>query len=190
MRALWAEYVDKGADYKGTQLDTIINIVNDLTSSDTKSVDLRDEFYHLLNDKAPVPLTELLADFGVELKQVASKASSLLEASTNEHNPYLGFMFKEAALGITVTQVLENSPAELTGLSVQDNIIAIDNIVVNKSNFSDVVNNLELEKNYIISYVRNGGLLNSDIQVSTPVNELSQLVLVEERKTRDWMSII
>ena len=28
MRALWAEYVDKGADYKGTQLDTIINIVN------------------------------------------------------------------------------------------------------------------------------------------------------------------
>tara|TARA_R110002060_G_scaffold22516_1_gene30520 strand:- start:1277 stop:3073 length:1797 start_codon:yes stop_codon:yes gene_type:complete len=185
MRVLWAEFINKGADYKGTQLDTIINIVNELISSDVTA-----EFYQLLNDKSPVPLTELLADFGVELKQVPSKAASLLEVSSEEHSPYLGFMFTESALGITVTQVLENSPVEQAGISVQDNIIAIDNIVVSKGNFSDVVNNLELEKNYIISCVRNGELLSSDIQVSTPVNELSQLVLVEERKTRDWMNII
>lgn len=185
MRELWAEFVNKGTEYKGTQLDTIINIVNELISSDVTT-----EFYQLLNNKSPVPLTELLADFGVELKQAPSKATSLLEASSDEHSPYLGFMFKEAKLGVEATQVLEDSPAEQSGISVQDNIIAIDNIVVNKSNFSDVVNNLELEKNYIISYVRNGELLNSDIQVSAPVNELSQLVLAEELKARDWMSII
>ena len=185
MRALWAEFINQGTDYKGTQLDTIIDIVNELTA-----VDLRDEFYQLLNDKSPVPLTDLLADFGVELKQVASKATSLLEASSDQHSPYLGFMFKESALGITATQVLENSPIEKAGISVQDNIIAIDNIVVNKGNFANVVNNLQLNQNYNIAYIRNGELYTSNIIPNAAIKELNQLVVNEPEKVLNWQKII
>ena len=185
MRTLWAEFVNKGADYKGTQLDTIINIVNDLISSD-----VTDEFYLLLNDTSPVPLTELLADFGVELKQVPSKATSLLEASSEEHSPYLGFMFKESALGITATQVLDNSPVEQAGISVQDNIIAIDNIVVSKGDFANVVNNLQLNQDYNITYIRNGELYNSVVQVIEATKELNQLVVIDNDKAKSWQKII
>lgn len=194
MRTLWAEFVNKGADYKGTQLDTIINIVNDLIFSDIKASDansanIRDEFYQLLNDKSPVPLAELLTDFGVELKQVASNASSLLEISFDQHSPYLGFMFKESALGITATQVLENSPIEQAGVNVQDNIIAIDNIVVSKGNFANVVNNLQLNQDYKIAYIRNGELYHSVFQVSEAVNELNQLVVVDSEKVTNWQIV-
>jgi predicted metalloprotease with PDZ domain len=184
MRVLWDDFLNNGNDYRGTQLDTIINIVNELTKSN-----LTQEFKNLLNDKSPVPLTDLLAEFGVELKNVASKVSSLLESNSDIHSPYLGFMFKEAKLGVDTTQVLENSPAELSGISFQDNIIAIDNIVVSKSNFSDVVNNLQLKQNYNISYIRNGELLNSDIQVSIPVNELIELTLIDIEKSKNWKNI-
>jgi predicted metalloprotease with PDZ domain len=183
MRILWREFLNKGDDYKGTQLDTIINIVNDLTNSN-----LTTEFYKLLNDKSPVPLTDLMADFGVELKQVPSKANSLLEASTDNHNPFVGFMFKEAKLGIETTQILEDSPAEQAGISVQDNIIAIDNIVVNKTNFSDVISNLALNKNYSLTYIRNGELLSSSIQTISPINELSQLIVFDRVKAKNWQS--
>ncbi|WAJ68996.1 M61 family metallopeptidase [Catenovulum adriaticum] len=195
MRALWAEFVNKGADYKGTQLDTIINIVDSLIFSDTtasgnNSTSIQDEFYQLLNDKSPIPLTELLADFGVELKQVPSKAASLLEVSSNEHSPYLGFMFKESKLGVDIMQVLEDSPAEKAGISVQDNIIAIDNIVVNKANFENVVNNLALNQEYTVSYIRNGELFNSIIQLSDAINELSQLTVVNAEKAKNWQEIV
>jgi predicted metalloprotease with PDZ domain len=185
MRTLWSDYLNKGNDYKGTQLDTIINIVNDLTNSDVTA-----DFYELLNDKAPVLLTELLADFGVELKQVPSKATSLLEASSEEHSPYLGFMFKESALGITATQVLDNSPVEQAGISVQDNIIAIDNIVVSKGDFANVVNNLQLNQDYNITYIRNGELYNSVVQVIEATKELNQLVVIDNDKAKSWQKII
>ncbi|MCU4676504.1 PDZ domain-containing protein [Catenovulum sp. 2E275] len=195
MRALWADFVDKGADYKGTQLDTIINIVNSLilsgtTASDAHSTHIRETFYQLLNNKAPIPLAELLADFGVELKQVPSKAASLLETSSDAHSPYLGFMFKESKLGIEVMQVLEDSPAEKAGISVQDNIIAIDNIVVSKANFANVVNNLALNHDYTVSYIRNGELFNSVIQLSDAVNELSQMTVIDAEKAKSWQAIV
>ena len=186
MRTLWAEFINKGVDYKGTQLDTIINIVNGLVCSDTKASDVTAEFYQLLNDKTPIPLTDLLADFGVELKQVPSKAASLLEASTDEHSPYLGFMFKDAPLGIIATQVLENSPAELAGISVLDNVIAIDNIVISKSNFTNVINNIKVATAYPISYIRNGELFQTHIKPTSANNELTKLTLIDENKARLW----
>ncbi|WP_017445489.1 M61 family metallopeptidase [Gayadomonas joobiniege] len=192
MRLLWADFVNKGAEYKGTQLNTIIDIVNGLISSDTfgaHSTQIQETFYKLLNDKTPIPLTELLADFGVELKQVPSKATSLLETSSDAHNPYLGFMFKESKLGIEVMQVLEDSPAEKAGISVQDNIIAIDNIVVSKSNFANVVNNLALNQEYTVFYIRNGELFNSVIQLSDAVNELSQMTVIDESATTAWKKV-
>ncbi|MER2493928.1 M61 family metallopeptidase [Catenovulum sediminis] len=193
MRALWTEFVNKGADYKGTQLDTIITIVDGLIVSDTTasaahSTNIRETFYQLLNDKAPIPLTELLADFGVELKQVPSKAASLLDKSPDAHSPYLGFMFKESKLGVDVMQVLEDSPAEKAGISVQDNIIAIDNIVVSKGNFANVVNNLVLNQDYTVSYIRNGELFNSVIQLSDAVNELSQMTVIDAEKAKNWQT--
>lgn len=181
MRTLWAEYVDKGVNYKGTQLDTIINIVNELTKTN-----LTQEFNYLLNDKSPVPLTDLLTEFGVKLEQVPSKANSLLEISTDNHNPFIGFMFKEAKLGIEATQILEDSPAEKAGISVQDNIIAIDNIVVSKGNFSDVINSLSLNKEYNISYIRNGELYNACILLTLPINELTQLNIFDKEKVKFW----
>jgi predicted metalloprotease with PDZ domain len=185
MRVLWADFLNNGNDYKGTQLDTIINIINELTKTN-----LTQEFNNLINDKSPVPLSDLLAEFGVKLEQVASKTASLLEVSTDSHNPFIGFMFKEAKLGIEATQILENSPAELAGISVQDNIIAIDSIVVGKTNFDDVIHNLKLDHNYNISYIRSGELFNSNIQINKAVNELNQLVLVDSNKADNWQKVI
>ncbi|WP_085300478.1 M61 family metallopeptidase [Cognaticolwellia mytili] len=183
MRVLWGDFLNNGNDYKGTQLDTIISIVNELTETD-----LTQEFNNLLNGKSPAPLTSLLAEFGVKLEQVPSKTASLLEVSTDCHNPFIGIIFKEAKLGVEATQILENSPAEQAGISVQDNIIAIDNIVVNKANFSDVICNLALSKNYDIAYIRNGELLSSTIETILPINELSQLTIFDNAKVKNWQN--
>jgi predicted metalloprotease with PDZ domain len=183
MRVLWGDFLNNSNDYKGTQLDTIINIVNELTETN-----LTQEFNNLLNDKSPAPLTSLLAEFGVKLEQVPSKTASLLDVSTDCHNPFIGIIFKEAKLGVEATQILENSPAERAGISVQDNIIAIDNIVVNKANFTDVINNLTLNQNYIIAYIRNGQLFSSTIKPILPINELSQLIIFDNAKVKSWQN--
>lgn len=184
MRVLWSDFLTKGEAYSGTQLNTIINIANELTKAD-----LSQQFNLLLNNKSPIVLDDLLAEFGVELKQMPSKANSLLEASTDSHNPFIGVMFKEAKLGIEATQVLEHSPAEKAGISVQDNIIAIDNIVISKANFADVVHNLQLNQGYNITYIRNGELFTSRVKLSDPVNELNQLVLKNDEKAKIWQRI-
>jgi len=184
MRILWSDYLTEGNNYKGIQLDSIITIANQLTATN-----LTQAFHHLLNDKAEIPLNELLADFGVELNQMASNPASMLDISTDSHSPYLGFIFQEAKLGLEISQVLENSPAENAGITTLDNIIAIDNIVLNKKNFISVVNNLELEKAYSIAYIRNGELFHSSIAPSTPADELSQLVLVDNEKAADWQKM-
>lgn len=181
MRALWSDFLTEGDSYKGTELNTIINIVNELTQTDLTQV-----FNGLLNDKSPVPLTDLLAEFGVKLEQAPSKAASLLEVSSEACTPYLGFLFKDAKLGIDVMQVLEDSPAELAGISVQDNVIAIDNIVVNKGNFTHVIHSLELGKAYAITYIRNGALFTSSITLTLAKNELMKLTLIDDTKAMNW----
>lgn len=184
MRTLWSDYLNKGSEYTGTQLYTIINIVNGLIDAD-----ITVDFYQLLNEKAPVPLTELLAVFGVELKQAPSNVASFMDVSANEHNPYLGFMFKDAKLGIEVIQVLENSPAEQSGISVQDNIIAIDNLVVSKANFADVINNLQLTQTYNLAYIRSGELCHTTMAVLPAINELVALSVGDNQKVVNWQKI-
>ena len=185
MRTLWSQYLLQGAGYCGTQNNTIINIVNELTG-----VDLSTEFDALLNEKSTIPLTDLLAQFGIDLNQVPSKIESVLDINNDDHSPYLGFIFKDAKLGIEVSQVLENSPIEMAGISVQDTIIAIDGIVISKANFNDVVSNLRWLKNYDIAYIRNGELLTTSIQLSKPINELSQLSVVDQLKADKWFQIV
>ncbi|EWH11325.1 peptidase M61 domain-containing protein [Catenovulum agarivorans DS-2] len=184
MRALWQEYLDGGEGYSGTQLETVIDIAESITQAPIKQA-----FFDILNGKDIVPLTELLAEFGVEYKQAASKINSPLDISAENHSPYLGIIYKEAKLGLEIAQVLNDSPAEQAGLSVQDVIVALDNLVVNTGNFSNIANNLNLDKSYPITYVRNGELFTTQVQLVKQMNELVELKLVDEEKAKGWQQI-
>ena len=184
MRVLWQQYLDGGESYKGTQLETVIDIAESITQAQIKQA-----FFDILNGKDIVPLADLLAGFGVEYRQAPSKINSPLDTSSEKHSPYLGLIYKDAKLGLEIAQVLNDSPAEQAGLSVQDVIVAIDNLVVNTANFTNIASNLNLDKSYSVAYVRNGELCTTQIQLVKPISELVELTLIDKEKAKGWQKI-
>lgn len=182
MRLLWQNYYDDPKKYQGIGPNDVISIVNSLLNQD-----LHTKFQQLLQSKSTVPLADLLADFGVELSSVASSVANLLIPQTgNEHSAYIGLGFKESKLGIEVTQVLEGSPAENSGLSPTDIIIAIDKMVINKTNYTAIIDNLSLNQAYTVDYIRNNQLYTAELTAIEAPCELTQLSIVDKNKVKLW----
>ena len=119
MRILYVDFAKKGKGY--TELD-YRNVVKGLLDADgAKAIDhLFDNYIYNTKDFEPLLITSL--DYiGYELVK---------RPSPKYHEAKLGFKFAENVHPAKVTAVLPNSPADKAGMSVGDEIIAINSHTV------------------------------------------------------------
>lgn len=81
---------------------------------------------------------------------------------------------------------MEDSPAENSGLSPSDIIIAIDKMVINKTNYTAIIDNLSLNQAYTVDYIRNNQLYTAELTAIEAPCELTQLSIVDKNKVKLW----
>ncbi len=178
MHQLWHKF---GQPSIGTELIDLITIASELVG-----YDLYPAVSTILNDKKAIDLTPLLEKVGVSIEQMASKVDDVLKINTNSHQPYLGMMTKTAATGVQVVNVSEDSPAEITGISSGDQIIAIDNLVVSQQSIASVTACLTIGKPAQIAIIRHGELLMFDIVVRPAIKEITKLKVMSPNLVNIW----
>ena len=117
MRKLYEEFALQGkgvadADYK--------NIIEEVSSADFS--DIYNNLLHGTKDYTSY-LNEALKYIGCELS---------VEANKNYHEAHLGFIEKYDGSQCIIDNVYPNSPADNLGLSINDEIVAINGIKINK----------------------------------------------------------
>nr|WP_199065377.1 PDZ domain-containing protein [Chromobacterium sp. ASV5] len=123
MRALWAKWL---ADGKGLAEDEWERV-----AIETTGLDLKPFFDAALRSTADLPLAELLASQGVELRfepgQGAADKGGVVEAFADKPGKaVLGVRSVPDAQGVKLTHVLDGGAAQAAGLSGGDVLVAID----------------------------------------------------------------
>jgi len=158
MRELWIHF---GRTNIGTCDNDFINIANLLCGEDISAA-----FKHHLYSNERIDLTIELANYGVELKkQKFKKLNSLETTSATHYHAYIGAQYKAQAFGLTITQVLENSPAANAGLAVNDTLIAIDKIKATEQSVQALFEHLPADSELTCHFFRDDQLLSSTLKV-------------------------
>jgi len=108
---------------------------------------------------------------GLELEKIpsASKATSLLGVVTRDRGGKL-----------TISRIVRDSPAWNYGLNVNDEIIAINDFRVNKSNFSSTLNRFGSGEKLKFTIIRNDWLRNIDVILADSSEEEYFLFPIEK----------
>ncbi len=183
MRELWIHF---GRTNTGTTEEDFINIANLLCGEDISSA-----FKHHLYSAERVDLSHELAKYGVEIqKQKFKKLNSLDTISTDNYHGYLGAHYKAQPAGLTITQVLENSPAANAGLAVNDILIAVDDLKVTEQSLQGLVDHLPANSEVTCYYFRDDQLLSSTLTViDSPLAGIAYKV-TDQALVQRWQNII
>lgn len=136
MRHLWLEYGKKNIGLKEREIEQIINKITD--------IDFSDFFDQYLYGTDDLPVTDLFHDFGITVQfRAAENQFDLGGRKIKENN------LNKVALGIktklsnnltTIQQIVNNSCAQLAGLSAGDELISIDGLKVT-NNINEILSN-------------------------------------------------
>lgn len=152
MRELWIHF---GRVNVGTTTEDFINITNVLCQQN-----LTQEINDILTKTGDVPLESLLAEFGIEIQKSKFKTLNSLETITTEnYQPFVGAMYKNAESGIKISSVIEYSPAAKAGWAVNDVVVAIDNVKINEQTLQKLADHLPPNKPVNCHYFRDDQLL-------------------------------
>ena len=111
LRRMWQEFGKDEIGYTPEQVETIL--------SDIAGEDLSDVLHHYLHTTEPLPLKEMLAEFGLDLQNDADKQP-----------PYLGIRPKTVNGHVAAKFVELGSPAYHAGVDPNNEILAIDGLKV------------------------------------------------------------
>ncbi len=129
MRALWLQHGKPLIGVTGEGLEQFIQ--------QNSGVDLSDFFARTLRSTEALPMVELLAEFGIELKLRPSEGQEDKggKAANGKTPPrYTGLRLTADNTAAKVGAVLNHSPAHQAGISAGDTIISIDGIRTDKGN--------------------------------------------------------
>jgi len=183
MRELWIHF---GRTNIGTSEEDFINIANLLCGEDISST-----FKHYLYSNERIDLSSELASYGVELqKQKFKKLNSVETTSAVHYHAYLGAQYKAQNFGLTITQVLENSPAAKAGLAVNDILIAVDKVKVTEQSLQALFDHLPADSELACHFFRDDQLLSSTITVTDSPLAGIAFTVIDEKLVKRWQDII
>ncbi|ARD44097.1 PDZ domain-containing protein [Colwellia sp. PAMC 21821] len=183
MRELWIHF---GRTNIGTSEEDFINIANLLCGEDISST-----FKHYLYSNERIDLSSELASYGVELqKQKFKKLNSVETTSAVHYHAYLGAQYKAQNFGLTITQVLENSPAAKAGLAVNDILIAVDKVKVTEQSLQALFDHLPADSELACHFFRDDQLLSSTITVTDSPLAGIAFTVIDEKLVKRWKDII
>lgn len=183
MRELWIHF---GRTNIGTSEDDFINIANLLCGEDISAAFK----YHLYSNER-IDLTAELANYGVELQKQKFKKLNNLETTTATHyHAYIGAQYKAQAFGLTITQVLENSPAANAGIAVNDILIAVDKIKVTEQSIQAIFDHLPANSELTCHFFRDDQLLSSTLTVADSPLAGILFKVIDEKLVKRWQDIL
>jgi predicted metalloprotease with PDZ domain len=152
MRALWTRYGALGEPVPEGGFERI--------ASELSGLDLRSFFDMLLRSTQDLPLTELLADFGVQavLRPTTGAGDEGGRADTKTPPPVtLGLALRPG--DTAVAHVYADSAAAKAGLAGGDQLIAVDNLRVSAGNWTRFLETLTPGREVTVHFFRGDELL-------------------------------
>jgi len=182
MKELWIHF---GRTNIGTTENDFINIANILCEED-----ISNEFTQMLHTPERVNLQPLLQAVGINF--TASKFEKLNDITTTKnthYTPYIGALYKSSPQGLTVTQVIENSPAAKAGIAVNDVIIAVNNMQTTEKSLQQLAEHLPENSEVICHYFRDDQLITSTLQfIDSPTTAIALTEFNNELSAK-WRNI-
>ena len=183
MKELWIHF---GRPEVGTQEEDFINIVSILCG-----VDIRVDFLNLLEESSRVDLAPLLKQVGVAFNHVKfKKLNSLDTSNSNDYVPYIGAHYKESASGLTITTVIEDSPAAQAGIAVNDVIVAVNNMKVNALSLQELALHLKPYAKVSCHYFRDDQLIETQLQIIDCPAQAIKCSVEKADLLQKWQSLI
>ncbi len=170
LRALWQRYGSRDIGVPEGGLEQV--------AQELSGLDLRGFFDELLRSTEELPLAELLAAFGVEskLRAPVSDADAGGRISGDAPGAWAGLKLRGGETRIAYIQA--GSPAAQAGLSVHDQIVAIDGLRVAPGNWAALVGALPAGRAITVHYFRGDELLEARLTPATPPADTWTLTLI------------
>jgi len=179
MRELWIHFGRPGL---GTQQHDFVNIVNILSNDN-----LGDILLSHIEQADKFELVEILNQVGVKVnKSKFAKLNSLDTKNTEAYIPYLGAMYAKQSLGVKITSVSEDSPAEKAGLTIGDILIAVDNMKASEASLTKLANHISANTPVSCLYFRDDQLISSEIAFEDSPLAAIELSVVDEQQIKQW----
>lgn len=180
MQMLWQQFGSKGI---GTDDKVIHHLLEQL------GYDFNEFLDNALYSTKDLPVAELLKQVGVSLKTRARsnvKDQGGKKAQDAVRHAF-GATYKKESSGITITQVLADSPAEQASFCKGDNLIALNGYQINEGNFQSELDKLETGSEVAIHYFRRGRLHETEMPVQEAPKDTVYLEIVDKEAAKLWL---
>ncbi len=183
MRTLWRDYGKPHVGISPLQMETLIQAV----AGENISALLE----NALRGTADLPLTELLARFGIEmnLRQASSNSDKGGKAARNDRSEplALGVRYGSDPLGAKLLNVFDNGAAQKAGLSAGDIIVAVDGLRATQENIEKLLNYQRGKEQIELHAFRRDELMQFSVRLQTAPHDTCYLLLNEnvDEETRD-----
>ena len=95
-------------------------------------------------------------------------------------------MYAKQSLGVKITSVSEDSPAEKAGLTIGDILIAVDNMKASEASLTKLANHISANTPVSCSYFRDDQLITSEIAFEDSPLAAIELSVVDEQQVKQW----
>lgn len=188
MRHLWQQFGKPQIGVPEGEIETL--------ASEIAGTDLSEFFSRYLYGTEDIPLADLLGDMGVHF--VLRAAETMDDrggkaAKTKQAVAGIGARFANQSSGALISNVFDDSPALLGGLSVGDIIIAIDQIKVDKANIDKVIASYPVGSNVTVHAFRRDELMEFSITLQVMEDNTCVITLKNDstpeqlKRREDWL---
>jgi predicted metalloprotease with PDZ domain len=165
MRRMWSEYGQDEMGFTEEQLKTIIEEI-----ADTDLTDFYDRFIHGVEE---LPFNEYLAPLGLELQPIS-----------NSDLPHLGMTVKTEYGKALVKSVTSSSPAQIAGIDVGDELLALDGFKVSAEQLNERLKNYQPGEQIQVTCFHHDRLFTTTITLAQPQPDRFQLQPIEHLNTQ------
>lgn len=161
MRQLWEQFGKTEIGFTPEQLERIIE--------STAGVDLSDFFQRYLHGTEELPIQEYLKPFGLQLK-----------AETTDETPYLGWKVSSDKGKEIIKFVEAGSPAEIAGLSPDDELLALNGYRVTADQLNDRLKDYQPGDTVELTIFHQDQLRTCQVTLTSPPPNLYKIATVSE----------
>ena len=186
MRTLWKQH---GQTNQGTP-DNIIHQILQKLGYDYDRF-LQDALY----TTQELPVAELLQNYGIELRyRPRLNAKDTGGTAINAKFPLpineFGAQYKTAELGVIITQVMNDSPAEQALLTKGDHLVAVNAQQITANNLSKVIDKQSQGESVELHYFRRGKLHTAVMPIEPVKKDTVYLEVVDQAACNKWLTVI
>ena len=181
MRLLWESY---GKDISGTPDDVIRSLCQDAFN-----IDVTPYLDSVVYGTDDVALETWLSDIGLQIKYrpklgLSDKGGTAPKNTVSRYQ--FGANIKNAATGVTVVQVMDDTPASNAGVQTNDTIIAVNGYIASEALLPRVISASENDS-VELTVAREGRLFTLSMALTPEKDDACYFVIEDREKLTRWL---